>query len=295
MKLVSKKSLASILGIIFVSIHSFTAFSDSLGPTVPYYANVSIPANLTPSAAVGDTGVSAYISANNPSATYYLTATPTAHQNELLYQYFKNSVIIGDSIGSGWGIRCLKYQSDPVMGNFQSLAYAGFCVHSAFDPTIKDAGTPLYMGQRRPVWESLQLMSQTHPGETTHIYLHFGYKDMPWDDTPEQYVKLIQTLQTYVPDSDVTILGASYIYPGNSCDPYSSSRIKALNASMQQYAANYGWGYINIGEMLSDQNGNLKPEYCSDEIIHLTPAGYDVWYQGLTAYALARMSAAGIQ
>lgn len=249
---------------------------------------------ITPSAAAGYTSISAELAASNPTATYFYTDVPTTEQNQLLYQYFRNSVIVGDSIGCGWGLQCLKNSSDPVMGNFQSLAYPGFCVHSAFDATIEEAGTPMYKGVKRPVWESLQLMAADHPGETTHIYLHFGYKDQKWNDTPELYVKLIETLQQYVPDSDVTILGASYIYPGKNGTPYTSANIKALNLKMQNYAAAHGWGYINLGDLLADKNGDLEPSYCSDSFMHLTPEAYTIWKNALTGYALARMSAAGL-
>jgi hypothetical protein len=252
------------------------------------------PLVLTPSDAVGDPSVAASVAKSNPSAIYNFTGTATDHQNQLLFQYFKNSVIVGDSIGCGWGLQCLKYSADPLMGNFQSLAYPGFCVHSAFDASIEDAGTPMYKGAKRPVWESLQLMAAEHPGETTHVYLHFGYKDQKWSDTPELYVQLIQTLQQYVPNSDITIIGASYMYPGKNGEPYTSANIKALNLAMQNYANAYGWGFVNVGDLLADQNGDLNPTYCSDQFMHITPAGYEIWKRALTGYALARMSAAGI-
>ena len=283
MKKYFTKCLSSLLiltGIITLYGFSVTAAENSSG--------------LTPSSAAGDSAVAATVAASNPSATYTFSGTTTDEQNQLLYQYFKNSVIVGDSIGCGWGLQCLKNSSDPVMGNFQSLAYPGFCVHSAFDVSIEEAGTPMYKGAKRPVWESLQLMAEEHPGETTHIYLHFGYKDQKWKDTPELYVKLIQTLQQYVPDSDVTILGASYMYPGKNGAPYTSTNIKALNLKMQNYANTFGWGYINLGDLLANSNGDLEPSYCSDSFMHLTPEAYTIWKNALTGYAFARMSAAGI-
>ncbi len=250
---------------------------------------------MTPSKAVGDPSVAASVAAANPSGVYTFTGTTTEHQNQLLKQYFKNSVIIGDSIGCGWGYQAIKYPSDPVMGNFLYLACPGFCVHSAFDDTIEDPGTPTYKGVKHPVWESLKLLAEDfHPGETTHIYLHFGYKDQKWNDTPELYVKLIQTLQEYVPDSDVTIIGASYMYPGKSGGPYTSKNIKKLNLAMQKYANTYGWGYVNVGDPLANKNGDLNPAYCCDEFMHLTEEGYDVWKKSLMGYAFARMTAAGI-
>ncbi|ETP71574.1 hypothetical protein UYO_2462 [Lachnospiraceae bacterium JC7] len=282
-----KKSVRNCLtSLLLVScITTFTCFSAFAD------ANAS---GISPSAAAGDISISASLAAANPTASYLYTETPTLEQNQLLYQYFKNSVIIGDSIGAGWGIQCIKNSSDPVMGNFQSLAFPGFCVHSAFDASIEDAGTPMYKGAKRPVWESLQLMAADHPGETTHIYLHFGYKDQKWSDTPELYVKLIQTLQQYVPDSDVTILGASYMYPGKNGAPYTSANIKALNLKMQNYAMANGWGYVNLGDLLADKNGDLEPSYCSDKFMHLTPDAYGIWKKALMGYAFSRMSAAGI-
>ena len=287
MRINFKKCLTAIsLSIAFVVMSGLSALA------------AGIPSVMTPSAAAGDPSIAKSVAASNPDAIYTFTGTTTEHQDQLLYQYFKNSVIVGDSIGCGWGLLCLKNSADPVMGNFQSLAYPGFCVHSAFDASIEDAGTPRYKGLKLPVWESLKLMAEElHPGETTHIYLHFGYKDQKWTDTPELYVQLIQTLQQYVPDSDVTIIGASYLLPGYSAEPYTSANIKKLNLTMQNYANTYGWGFVNVGDLLADQNGDLNPIYRSDnrnDFLHFKVSGYDIWKSALTGYAFARMSAAGI-
>ncbi|SFG13377.1 SGNH/GDSL hydrolase family protein [Oribacterium sp. WCC10] len=298
MKNFSRKYFASILLLTgVITIQSLTGFSNNINSSFSIKYDISdaiVHSDITPSSAVGDTTVSSLVSGSNPSAVYYYDEIPTLAQNDLLYQYFKNSVIVGDSIGAGWGIQCIKNSTDPVMGNFQSLAFPGFCVHSAFDASIEDAGTPMYKGAKRPVWESLQLMAAEHPGETTHIYLHFGYKDQQWKDTPELYVQLIQTLQQYVPDSDITIIGASYMYPGKNGEPYTSANIKTLDLAMQNYANAYGWGFVNVGDLLADQNGDLNPAYCSDKFMHLNASGYDIWKKALIGYALARMTAAGI-
>ena len=283
MKKFIKNCLTSFLVLTGVIVFSgFSAYADAASSA------------LTPSAAAGDVSVAAAVASSNPTAIYFYPDTPTLEQNQLLYQYFKNSVIVGDSIGCGWGLQCLKNSSDPVMGNFQSLAYPGFCIHSAFDASIEEAGTPMYKGARRPVWESLQLMAAEHPGETTHVYLHFGYKDQKWTDTPEMYVQLIQTLKQYVPDSDYTIIGASYMYPGKNGAPYTSANIKALNLKMQNYAKANGWGYLNVGDLLANENGDLEPSYCSDKFMHITPEAYEIWRKALIGYAFTRMTAAGI-
>ena len=275
-----KYSIVSLITAGIIALCGFSSYADER--------------SLTPSQSVGDVSVSTAVAVNNPSATYNYTEAITPEQENLLQQYFKNSVIIGDSIGFGWGLTCLRNASDPVMGNFQSLACPGFCVHSAFDAVMEEAVTPMYKGAKRPIWESLQLMASEHPDETTHIYLYFGYRDLKWTNTPELYVQLIQILQQYTPNSDITILGASYVYPGKGEEPFTSANIKALNGKMQNYANAFGWGYINLGDLLANQDGDLHPTYCSDELMHITSEGYDIWHKALTGYAISRMSAAGI-
>ena len=49
-------------------------------------------------------------------------------------------------------------------------------------------------------------------------------------------------------------------------------------------AAENGWGFVNISPLLSDGEGNLKDEYCSDGFLHQNPEAYKIWTQVLRQY-----------
>ncbi|MDE6517099.1 MAG: hypothetical protein K2L18_04525, partial [Acetatifactor sp.] len=46
-----------------------------------------------------------------------------------------------------------------------------------------------------------------------------------------------------------------------------------------------GWGYIDLCTPISDGEGNLAKDYCSDGYVHLNNAAYTLWEAELINYA----------
>ena len=57
---------------------------------------------------------------------------------------------------------------------------------------------------------------------------------------------------------------------------------------MQKLAQQNGWGYMNIADALSDGQGNLNPNFCTDQMIHQNADAYVVWAQCFRDYAASR-------
>lgn len=59
--------------------------------------------------------------------------------------------------------------------------------------------------------------------------------------------------------------------------------IKEASAIAKSLAAKYGYHFIDVNEGLTDENGNLNPKFCKDNI-HFYADGYEIVYKNLGKY-----------
>ncbi len=214
------------------------------------------------------------------------TSSLSAAQTTALDQYFQNSVIVGNSIGNGFALYTKKHTDDPVLKNFQSLTANGFYIEGAFEDISDTSRHPFYRGQQRYVWDSIQLMG------AKHVFLSFGTTEVQFTSVLDDYQKLINQIKAVNPDVDITVISATYIYPGKYYGTMTSANVKSFNQSMEQICAANGWSFINVADRLADANGDLDPVYSSDEYIHQNDQAYDIWTAALKEYGLKKLGMA---
>ena len=209
-----------------------------------------------------------------------------AAQNAALDQYFQNSVIVGNSIGNGFALYTKKHGDDPVLKNFQSLTANGFYIEGAFEDISSTSRHPFYQGQQRYVWDSIKLMG------AKHVFLSFGTTEVQFPTVLTDYQKLINQIKSVNPDVDITVISATYIYPGKYYGTMTSANVKSFNQSMEQICTANGWNFINVADRLKDANGDLDPVYSSDEYIHQNDLAYDIWTAALKELGLKKLGMA---
>ena len=214
------------------------------------------------------------------------TASLTDSQNSALDELFRNSVIIGNSIGNGFANYTKARTEDPVLKNFQSLTANGYYIEGAFEPISTTSRHPFYRGQQRFVWDSVQLMG------AKHVFLSFGTTEVQYPSVIEDYQKLIYQIIAVNPDVDITVISATYIYPGKYYGTMTSPNVKKFNTAMEQVCVAHGWNFINVADRLKDANGDLNPVYSSDEYIHQNDLAYDIWTAALKEYGLKKLGMA---
>ncbi|WP_049962217.1 GDSL-type esterase/lipase family protein [Oribacterium sp. FC2011] len=265
-----KKIAALALGTMLVSgVCSFGSLAAATGISAVDFGNYSSDASAAAGTMPG-TGIS----------------TPGFSVDDALDQFFQNSVIVGNSIGKGFGLYAYDHKEDPVLKNFQALTANGFSIQRAFDGISTTSYHPMYMGQQRYVWDSIQLMG------AKHVYLSFGTTEVQVPTVLEDYQRLINQIKAVNPDVDITVISATYIYPGKYHGTMTSANVKAFNIAMEQICAQNGWGFINVADLLADANGDLNPIYSNDEYIHQNDLAYDIWTNSLKEYALKKLGLA---
>jgi len=102
--------------------------------------------------------------------------------------------------------------------------------------------------------------------------------------TPRQIaygVKLIiQKIQAFDPNIEIYLQSA---LPTSSKYAHLNSLVLQYNRFLEQTATELNIHYIDLHPHFADKSGTLRSEYSRDGL-HLTDAGYQVWYQLIHAY-----------
>ncbi|MCM1136494.1 MAG: GDSL-type esterase/lipase family protein [Clostridium sp.] len=192
--------------------------------------------------------------------------------------YLADSVIIGDSIVLGYRNYCMKSKNDVLKG-IKFLAAGSFSAHNALWPVSSESVHPLYQGKQHPVWESVALMG------AKNVFICFGLNDLNIDgDTCEYYKQVIDNILTASPEANIHIISMTYTLKDKGVGKLNNDNIRDYNLRLQEMAEENGWGYMDLATPLSDEEGNLKPEYCSDGFVHQTSKAYAIWTDVLHRY-----------
>lgn len=199
--------------------------------------------------------------------------------------YYGGAVLIGDSVMLGFRNYSMN-RAGTYLGKIRFLASGSFSVHNAFWPVTSKSVHPIYQGKQRPVWESVGLM------QPERVFLFFGLNDMNMgslEETCSLYAQVIANIKATCPDVETHIMSMTYTLRGKGKGRLNNENIRQFNAMLSQMARDNHWGFVDLANPLADANGDLAPEYCSDNYVHQTTAAYDVWSNVLRAYARSQL------
>ncbi|MCR5213363.1 MAG: hypothetical protein K6E10_03035, partial [Eubacterium sp.] len=190
-------------------------------------------------------------------------------------EYFNNSVVVGDSICSGFATYCSN-SSDPVASELTVIAGVSFGIHNAL--MIGGNGTnPVYQGAKRQIWDSVYLSG------ADHVYFSMGMNDVGYTDTIDKYEELIDKVISYCPGIQVTVCSITGVKTSGERDCFTNAKVNELNSQISSMCARRGFGYLDINSAVSDGRG-LAAKYCSDGFVHQNSDAYAQWLEAFKTY-----------
>lgn len=204
--------------------------------------------------------------------------TPEAHEG-VGGDYFADALFIGNSLVVG------MEKSGTVEADFYSTI--GLSVYGFFEKSFLPA--PDGTGEKVTALEAF-----VRSGGYPKVYLMFGINELGWPSANafvKQYSEVIDALLTVRPDATLYVQG---ILPINetvyrtSPDAQSyitNERIAEFNASLEAMAAEKQVYFVNPGEVLTDENGQLTQSATSDGI-HLSGIYLAKWANYLKAHTV---------
>lgn len=185
--------------------------------------------------------------------------------------YFDDAVFLGDSRTDG-----LRLYGGMTHGTF--LYATGATVESVFTKAVE---TPL---GEMPLLDALAQM------ECSKIYVMLGVNELGWKGTDifrNQSTELIRRLQEDHPDAEIVI--QSILPVSAKIDDegryVNNGRINEYNQIWLELAEEFHVNYMNVAEVLPDENGQLPAELTYDGV-HLNKAGCRQWLDYLRTHAV---------
>ena len=195
-----------------------------------------------------------------------------------LANYFRGAVIVGDSVCVGFEMYCSS-SGDPVAQQFTFMANGSFGVNNAlsFNNT-----TPTYMGEKRPIWDSIALSG------TNHVYISMGVNDVGYSEMDVTYETLVDRIHQYVPNAEITICSITGVMVGGEKGHVSNAYVDWYNKKLRAMCARKGLGFIDLNSWVTDGTG-LYSGYCSDGYVHQNPSAYARWLEAFKCYGRAEL------
>ena len=232
--------------------------------------------------------------ASNSTAASDLSSDPVlnAQEDQRAVDFYKDSILIGDSVADGFKRYCIARNQNPMLANINFQTQARYSIHDEIQPIGTEGVNHLwYGGAQHYAYELVSLVG------AKHVYLSLGLNDIKGrpSEVLANYKSLISSIASANPAADITIISTTYIYPdaqtklsGIKSWAFDNDTVRKLNTSLQELCTANGYGYIDIANRLADANGNLDPKYCTDKYIHQNADAYVIWVQALREYAASR-------
>lgn len=214
--------------------------------------------------------------------------------------FFNDSVFVGNSIMLHYKNYVLAKRAavPDLLGNSSFFAAASFSYYNNKNqkPTDADCALPIYRGEKLDIGEAVDRM-----GVKT-VYLSLMalndialYRDGETgvEETYKLFTQLIETLKNTHPSMNIVVINNTYLHSSSSgMKKLNNANIKKLNDKVLQYCNQSGYDYIDVNEVLLDDNNCLGTEFCSDvgssAACHLTTAAYNAWTHILRDYAVKK-------
>jgi len=196
--------------------------------------------------------------------------------------YFDDAVFVGDSVSMSLQYYCA---STKALGKARFLCAGSLSPVNAARPITEDSIHPIYNGSKVHVEDAIAMMG------VKKVYIMLGINSLePFDNCVLSMKNFVSRILKKSPG--VTIILQS-VTPMTKDSPITRATlnndvINRYNEELYKMAKENGWYYVNVSEVMADEYGYLKEEYCSDPDtmgIHFNYKADKVWADYLISHA----------
>ena len=198
----------------------------------------------------------------------------------VMMEYWDHTVFIGDSV---------SVMLESYCNSSQALGGAKFLCSGSMSATNMLAGLilpewPKGSGQHPPIEESVKASG------ADVVYIMLGMNNISMGDRAvEDMLTIATNIQQANPDA--TLIFQS-VTPMTEDSPrktasLNNDTINAYNERIKAMAQEHEWYYVNVAEAVRNENGFLRPEFCSDKQgmgMHFTYDGTKAWVDYLKVH-----------
>lgn len=192
--------------------------------------------------------------------------------------FFDDAVFIGDSVT----YMLANYEtSHDVLGKAQFLVRGSYSAFHAVNHTM----LMNFQGM------SMKLPEAIAATGAKKAFFMLGTNDIGAygiEKTMANWDTMITNIRELVPDIEIYIQSMTPVWTGGEKGGLNNTRADEFNEELKVFAEENNCIYVDIASYMKDATGGMAQKYCSDEYVHLTEAGAEVWIQVLKAFAESR-------
>lgn len=205
--------------------------------------------------------------------------------------FYDNAIFIGDNVVNDLHSYAQLTDASVIAGS-DFLAMDTFSLKHAIKPLEDDTTKPSLKGVKYDTWEAIKVSG------SDRVFLQFGINDLR-NDSPavvySKYLELISKIQKNCPGVKITVISMMPVAEGATKGKVNKNTIVLLNDKLRKGAAENGYVFLNMYESLTDDKGNLKEDYCSDDYMGETQKAFkEKWEKVFIRFAKEQMALEGI-
>lgn len=201
-----------------------------------------------------------------------------AKRGQVSLEYFADAAFLGDSITTGF----IDYKTN--LGGAKIYAYRGI----GPDSIVKRAALS-YQDRKDEI--PLDLLAAQKPAK---LYVLLGSNSLTVTGNEEPFLayygKMLDELQNAIgPEGQIYVQSIPPVRPEVTAKKpgLEKERIKAINQRLAQLAEEKGCAYLDLWEVLADENGDMRAECAETDGIHFhATRGYGAWVDYLRSHTV---------
>lgn len=189
---------------------------------------------------------------------------------------------MGDSVTQGLSSFCMRNKSSLPGARF--LCISSYSVrHAISEVGGKYVISISYQGQKMRPEDALAAMG------AKRVFIMLGLNDIGFgiNFTMKNWDTLINNIRSKCPDIEIYIQSGTPVWIGGEKAGVNNENMDKYNVRLEQFCQDNGCYFVNVAEVMKDDQGGLKTEYTSDKYVHLNYTGIRAWIAYLKAYVTA--------
>lgn len=199
--------------------------------------------------------------------------------------YFDDAAFVGDSVS----LKLNYYNaSTGVFGNAKFFTSGSLGAANALWDISSESVHPSYQGTKTLIEDCVALSG------AKKVFIMLGMNDIGlygMEESIENYKELIGRILEKSPDVVIFVQSMTPITSNSSRanGSLNNDTIREYNGMLLEMCEEMGWYYLDVAEVLYDDNGALRQSYCSDAEsmgMHFTNEGCQKWADYLKCHAI---------
>lgn len=189
--------------------------------------------------------------------------------------FFDDAVFVGDSVSLRLYYYCQGHKD--VLGKAQFLTAGSLGSGNALEKVSSESVHPEYQGEKMLIEDSIKAMG------AKKVFIMLGMNDVGLygvDDSVKNMGTLVERILEKSPDAEIYLQSMTPILDGHERKVLNNENLDKYNAKLKELAKEKGYHFADVASVMKQDDGSLKPEYCSDPEgmgIHFTDAGAEAW------------------